>query len=163
MTSEALQKSIQEFISTLLTHLGNTDATAKVTITEEETLDIDVIISGENVDLLIGYHGRNISALHHIVLLHAKKALGKESGKKVMLSLDVGDYYSRQNEKVIRQVEEAISDVRLLQEPYEFRPMSPRMRRLVHMEIAKHTDVKSESIGEGEERRVVIHPNNAQA
>lgn len=162
MTPEALEKNMSEFLTTLLSHIGSADSTAKVTVNDAETLDIDVAISGENADLLIGYHGRNISALHHIVLLHAKKLLGKDSGKKIMLSLDVGDYYSRQNDKVLRQVEEAISDVRLLQEPYEFRPMSPRMRRLVHMEISKHTDVRSESIGEGEDRRVVIHPNNAQ-
>jgi len=38
------------------------------------------------------------------------------------------------------------------------RPMSPYERRIVHMELAKNESVKTESIGDGEDRRVVIKP-----
>jgi spoIIIJ-associated protein len=38
------------------------------------------------------------------------------------------------------------------------RPMSPYERRLVHMELAENEKIKTESTGEGEDRRVVIKP-----
>ena len=38
------------------------------------------------------------------------------------------------------------------------RPMSPYERRLVHMELSGNEKIKTESIGEGEERQVVIRP-----
>jgi spoIIIJ-associated protein len=163
MNLEEIKNQINDFLNQTVKLLGIGDKKIEVEVTEDEaelTVDIDII--GDNVDLLIGYRGKNISALHHILLLFSKK-LAKQAKKKIVVNLDIGNYYSKQNEKVIKLATEAIEDVRLLQEPYEFQPMSPRMRRLIHMEIAKHADLRSESIGEGQDRRVVIHPNNAQS
>lgn len=162
MNPEELKKLASEFITKVLDSVGQKDIVVTSSVEEDDTnVTVNLQVDGEEVDLLIGYHGRNLSAIHQVVLLYLKKVVGK-TDKRLMLQLDIGDYYSKQNEKVIQLAQEAISDVRLLQEPYEFRPMAPRVRRIVHMEIQKHPDIRSESIGEGEERRVVIYPNNAE-
>lgn len=162
MNPEEIKTLASEFITKILDFIGQKDISVNASVEEDDTnLTITLQVEGEEVDLLIGYHGRNLSAIHQVVLLYLKKIVGKTQ-KRLMLQLDIGDYYSKQNEKVLKLVQEAISDVRLLQEPYEFRPMAPRVRRLVHMEIQKNPDMRSESIGEGEERRVVIYPNNAE-
>jgi len=160
METNELKTKIQSFLTQVLTLIGQEGFTLEVEVTEDpEVLAANVLIKGEQVDLLIGFHGKNLHAFHDVVLLFIKRSVGKME-KKVSLFLDIGDYYTKQNEKAMSQVQQAISDVRLLQEPYEFHPMSPRMRRLVHMEVAKYSDLKSESIGEGDNRRVVIHPQD---
>lgn len=160
-----LQTSVKGFLENMLTLMGQSSATVTIDITEEEGNPVvNANINGEGVDLLIGYHGKNLAAIHTVTLAFIKRTFDKMGeNKRVMLNLDIGEYFSKQTDKVIKQVQEAIEDVRLLQEPYEFTPMSPRMRRVVHLEIEKYTDVRSESTGEGESRRVVIHPKNVEA
>ncbi len=163
MDTNDLKTKIESFLNTILTSLGQEGFTLESEVTEDpEVYAVSVAIKGEQVDLLIGFHGKNLNAFHDIVLLFIKRSVGKMD-KKISLFLDIGDYYAKQNEKMMEQVVQAISDVRLLQEPYEFNAMTPRMRRLVHMEVSKHSDIRSESIGEGESRRVVIHPQNVPA
>src|SRR4029079_11594452 len=107
-------------------------------------------------ELLIGYHGTNLQALHHITVSAMRRMFPAD--KRVSLFLDVGDYFEKQDDKVRQMVNQAVEEVKLLDEPYEFSPMAPRMRRIVHLEAEKHTDVRTESIGKGIDRRVVIYP-----
>jgi len=43
-------------------------------------------------------------------------------------------------------------------QPFRLNPMSSRERRIVHLALKEFTSVRTESIGMGEERQVVIHP-----
>jgi len=49
-------------------------------------------------------------------------------------------------------------DARILGEPIELEPMSPSDRRVVHMALQVFDDIKTESVGEGNDRRVKIIP-----
>jgi len=78
--------------------------------------------------------------------------------EKKNFSIDVNDY-SRQKINSLgdlarNMARQAISDKR----PVVLRPMSAYERRIVHMELAGNDQVKTESIGEGEERKIVIKP-----
>ena len=42
--------------------------------------------------------------------------------------------------------------------PFAMEPMSAYERRIIHLTLADHPDVITESIGQGESRRVVIQP-----
>ncbi len=118
---------------------------------------------GENVvfnigtkesDLLIGQYGTNLQSLQHILRAMARKI----SEEKLRFSVDVNDY---RREKLGSLAElarslacQAIADRR----PVVLRPMSAYERRIVHLELAENEQVKTESVGEGEERKVVIKP-----
>jgi spoIIIJ-associated protein len=121
---------------------------------------MQVMIKGADMDLLIGYHGKNLQALHQLAVAYIKRIFPQE--KRVSLFLDIGDYFEKQNDKVREMVAQAIEEVKLLDEPYEFKPMAPRLRRVVHLEAEKHTEVRTESTGEGMDRRVIIYPGHAK-
>jgi len=57
----------------------------------------------------------------------------------------------------------AAERVRKTGTPYEFSPMSSRERRIVHLALRDHDDLRTESQGEGGRRWVVVYPKNYQA
>lgn len=80
----------------------------------------------------------------------------KETQQKVWL--DVNNY-RRERERLITELAKAAAHkVILNKEEVQLPPMNAYERRLVHLEIVSHPDLKTESIGEGKERRVVIKP-----
>jgi len=160
MNEEYIAK-IKEFITHLVTAVGYAPASVEVTSEDSaEKTNLQVIIKGEDMDLLIGYHGKNLEALHQLTVSYIKRIFPAE--KRVSLFLDIGDYFEKQNDKVREMVAQAVEEVKLLDEPYEFKPMPPRLRRVVHLEAEKHKEVRTESTGEGMDRRVIIYPGNAQ-
>jgi spoIIIJ-associated protein len=54
----------------------------------------------------------------------------------------------------------AAERVRKTSTPYEFAPMSSRERRIVHLALRDHDDLRTESEGEGLRRYVVLYPKN---
>ena len=72
--------------------------------------------------------------------------------------LDVNNY-RRERERLIAELAKAAAHKAILnKEEIQLPPMNAYERRLIHLEIASHPDLKTESIGEGKERRVVIKP-----
>ena len=116
-------------------------------------------IETENSSLLIGWHGETIAALQHILKCLVWKQ-GVES--HVQIVLDVDHYKKRQEESVIRlaqrKAELALDNHKEVRLP----PMNPYFRRKVHTFLANSDDFKgkvtTESVGEGEDRAVVILP-----
>lgn len=111
-------------------------------------------IESNESDLLIGQYGVNLRALQHLVRAMARK----KAEDKLGFSVDVNDYYRQKMSSLLElarsMASQAISDKR----PIVLRPMNAYERRIVHMELAENKQVKTESIGEGEERKVVIKP-----
>ncbi|MCC7303901.1 KH domain-containing protein [bacterium] len=159
--NEEYNNKVKEFISQIVTQLGYTPESIDVTSEEDtEKTNMQIMIKGTEMDLLIGYHGKNLQALHQLTVSYLKRVFPAD--KRVSLFLDIGDYFEKQNTKVREMVAQAVEEVKLLDEPYEFKPMPPRLRRIVHVEAEKHTEVRTESTGEGMDRRVIIYPGNAK-
>jgi spoIIIJ-associated protein len=113
-------------------------------------------IKTEFSNYLIGQHGINLQALQHIARILARKKIED----RVNFILDVNSYRQDKNNSIANlaksMAEQAISEKRAV----VLRPMSPYERRLVHLELSQNDQVKTESIGEGEDRRIVIKPIN---
>jgi spoIIIJ-associated protein len=111
-------------------------------------------IESSESDLLIGQYGANLRALQHLLRAMARK----KTEDRLSFSVDVNDYHSQKMSSLIElahsMASQAISDKR----PVVLRSMNAYERRIVHMELAENDRVKTESIGEGEERKVVIKP-----
>ncbi|HPN96207.1 MAG TPA: R3H domain-containing nucleic acid-binding protein [Candidatus Moranbacteria bacterium] len=107
-------------------------------------------------NFLIGQYGVNLQSLQHIVRIIARK----NGFDEINFILDVNSYRQERNDSIMKMAknlaDEAIAEKRAV----VLRPMSPYERRLVHMELSKNDQIKTESIGEGEDRRVVIKPAN---
>ncbi len=80
----------------------------------------------------------------------------KENQQKVWL--DVNNYRRERERLIVELAKAAAHKVTLSKEEIQLPPMNAYERRLVHLEIACHPDLKTESVGEGKERRVVIKP-----
>ena len=105
---------------------------------------------------LIGQYGTNLQSLQHIIRILVREKLEE----RTRFILDINSYRKEKNETVVLLAkglaEQSIREKRAI----IMHPMSPYERRLVHMEFSGNDQVKTESIGEGEERKIVIKPLN---
>ena len=119
----------------------------------EENIICNVIIS-EDSHLLIGQYGVNLQALQHIARLLVRKKMEE----KVKFILDVNYYRQEKNKSVVDLARQAAEQALREERAVVMRPMSAYERRLAHLELANNTKVVTESIGEGESRKVVVKP-----
>ncbi len=134
--------------------LLNLDPTYTVEVFEVSDTEVHADISGGDPGRLIGKAGRTLSALEQIV----NAVVNKAGDDAIRVNIDVGGYKRRRDERITKQTRSVADEVRKHGEPIELEPMTAAERRVAHMAIADDPDVRSESAGEGRERRVVIHP-----
>ncbi len=114
------------------------------------TLDIE----GEDLGILIGWHGQTLAALQHLLrIMHDTK-----THVKLPVVVDVNGYKRRHYEALRALAWRMAEQVREKGTPFTLEPMSPFERRVVHLALADHPDVVTESTGFGESRKVAILP-----
>ena len=121
---------------------------------DTENKAVNIKITDQKDGALIGFRGKNLQALERIVSLMANKDLPHE--EKFYISIDVNDYKINREKQLRASIKTIGEQVLQTGKPYELSAMSPRERRIVHDEINSMEGLKSESIGEDEQRRVVI-------
>lgn len=134
--------------------LLNIDPTYAVEVHEVTETEILAEITGGDAGRLIGKGGRTLSALEQII----NAVVNRAGDDPIRVNVDVGGYKRRRDERLIRTARSIADQVRKLGEPVDMEPMTAAERRVVHMAVADDPDVRSESAGEGRDRRVVIHP-----
>ncbi len=117
---------------------------------------IKISFNGENLGYLIGNHGKHLESLQYVFSMILRKKF--EEGMEYRVLMDVGGYKEERNKKIERMALQKADDARILGEPIELEPMSPSDRRVVHMALQVFDDIKTESVGEGNDRRVKIIP-----
>lgn len=105
-------------------------------------------------NLLIGQYGATLSALQHILRLLVRR----ETEDKFKFLADVNRYLQAKTETLAGIARDAALQAISERKPVVLRPMSAYERRLVHVELAGNENIKTESIGEGEDRKVVVKP-----
>ncbi len=125
---------------------------------EEGTPTVQLSIHGEFGGILIGRRGETLGALQFIAgLLTSKKA-----ERRVRVILDAEGYRERRA-RLLRDIAmRAAERAQRYRQPVFLDPMSPAERRVVHMTLAEHQGVSTHSVGEGDSRRVVVSPREAQ-
>ena len=119
---------------------------------EEATAPIAFDIKGEDLGILIGRHGQTLSCLQYIVRL----IVGHQTETWLPIVIDVEGYKQRRYE-VLRTLALRIAEqVKAKGVPFTLEPMPAYERRITHLTLADHPDVTTQSIGDGEARKVVI-------
>lgn len=143
-------KAAQELTEELLKKL---QVKAEVKASEAESA-IQIDIEGDNLGLLIGYHGETLEALQLLLgLMVNKKAKNEEW---VPINLDIGDWKDKRSQILKSMVEKAASDIEKSKEAAELPPMPASQRRTVHLILADYSGFTSESVGEEPNRKVII-------
>ncbi len=100
----------------------------------------------------IGERGRNIGVFETVLRLILKKKLNEAP----FFHLDINNYRSLRDGSLKELAKKAAHKSRFYRREVVLEPMTSYDRRIIHTELAAHPDIKTESTGEGEERRVVV-------
>lgn len=111
-------------------------------------------IRGSDTDALIGYRGRTLAALQHITRL----IVGRELGERTRLVVDVEGFKVRRERSLRRLAQRIAEQAVRTNRTVVLEPMPPNERRIIHMTLRDHPQVTTESIDEGERRKVTIIP-----
>jgi spoIIIJ-associated protein len=122
----------------------------------EDPRPLLVDVRGSDLSILIGRKGETLQALQYITRL----IVAKELGHSEAVVIDVEGYRERR-ERQLRQLArrmagQAVDSGRTM----TLEPMSPAERRIIHIELRDHQNVRTESVGEGDRRKVTIIPRN---
>ena len=128
----------------------NIRAVVQVRSTNPLTLNIQGI--NENLGLLIGRRGETLSALQRLVSL----IVGHRTKHRMRINIDAENYRERREENLRSLALRVAQQVRNYRRSIALEAMPPHERRIVHIALAESKDISTESIGEGDERRVVI-------
>lgn len=109
-------------------------------------------IAGEDLGILIGRRGQTVAALQYIVRL----ILSQQTKSQVPIVIDVDGYKRRRYEVLHNLALRMAEQVKTRKVPFTLEPMPAYERRIIHLALANHPDVTTQSIGEGETRKVVI-------
>lgn len=121
-------------------------------IVEKEENNFEILISGEDLNFLIGYRGQSLDAFQSMLSLITFKKVEKP----VLISVDINNYRKSRIEKIQDMTKSIIDKVRFFNKEVEMSPMKPWERRQVHMFVSEYDDIETESKGEGKDRRVVL-------
>lgn len=116
------------------------------------TLHLDV--QGDDLSLLIGRKGEALAALQYLTRL----ILGKQLKQGVNLVVDVEGFRRRRQEQLRRMARRLAEQVVQRGRAMSLEPMPPDERRIIHIELRDHPQVRTESVGEGNRRKVTIIP-----
>lgn len=149
------EKLIKETIEELLGKMGF-EASVEISGNFEDNEDGVTcnIQTGDASSFLIGQYGANLQAVQHI----ARLLVRKKTSEKANFIIDVNSYRKSKNESVIELAKETAQQVINDKRAVVMRPMSNYERRIVHLELSKDERILTESIGEGEGRKVVVKP-----
>jgi spoIIIJ-associated protein len=128
----------------------NIHAMVQVRSTNPLTLNIQGI--NENLGLLIGRRGETLSALQLLVSL----IVGHRTKHRMRIIIDAENYRERREENLRSLALRVAQQVRNYRRSIALEAMPPHERRIVHIALADSKDISTESIGEGDARRVVI-------
>jgi len=154
-------KIAKGIIDDLLKYMGFTAKASpeKPLVAEENdtTVTITFNITGDDdVGILIGRHGQTMSSLQYLV----RVMLARKVANPPSVIVDVDGYKERRYEALRATAKRLAEQVRTRKTPFTLEPMPAFERRIIHLTLANDPNVATQSIGEGDSRKVVIMPKN---
>jgi spoIIIJ-associated protein len=121
---------------------------------EIENPEVIVRFSGRDVDILLANRAEFLLALEHVTM----EALAIPSEDHSRLSFDANDYRMLRIEELRMSALAAAEKVHRTGQYFEFNPMNSRERRVIHIALRNDAGVRSESLGWGPQRHVIVYP-----
>jgi len=142
-------EEIQNKLKQLIELMGFSDFSINY---EEESNRLSIFISeGDFVfkKLLPNF----VTSLDHLVKLIANKLKKTET-----VFIDINNYRQKRENLILELARAASRKVAATKQEMALPPMNSYERRLIHLELSSHPDVKTESVGEGKNRYIIIKP-----
>jgi len=113
---------------------------------------IKILIETNHNSLLIGHNGDTLQALNEL----AKLAVSAKFKKKFRILLDIGDYKDKKYSRVVYMAKKTAHEVQQTHVDVKLDPMTPDERKKVHNALSAFSNIKTESIGDGKDRAIVV-------
>jgi len=150
LPEEDVVSRVTEILDTLLGLMG---VQGKIEVLSDE-LPLALNIKGDDLGILIGRRGQTLVALEYVTKLIAVQRLKAW----LPLTIDVGGYKKHRCDSLQKLALYLAEQVKSRRHAMPMEPMPANERRVIHLALADHPDVTTQSIGDGENRKVVILP-----
>jgi spoIIIJ-associated protein len=153
-TGKVLDEEITSFGTSILQNIVDyitADAAISVDQNEERTI---YNISGGNAAVLIGKRGQTLEAIQYLL----EKIINKKNGGRVRVLVDVEGYLDTRRENLERLAGRLAEKAARVGKPMTIGQMNAHDRRIVHLHLKENNDVRTQSIGEGYYRKLMIFP-----
>ena len=143
-------KAAVDYLRGIIPLMGVENVTFSAVQKGEATI---IRLDGEHLGALIGRRGETMESLSYLASLVANRL----EGDYIKLGLDVAGYRDKRESDLTALAQRIGAKVRKTGRSFAMEPMNPYERRIIHSAISKMEGVRSESKGEGRDRRVVIY------
>jgi len=148
---ESAEEEAKQILQNLLDKMG---FLAMVEQTTQEAEQISMSVKGEDMGRIIGKEGAMLKSLEIIV----SSILWKITGIRTRISIDAGGHKEKREKALQRLADDIVKEVKESGQEKVLPRMTASDRRIIHVYLQSNTSVKTESRGEGDERRLVILP-----
>ena len=149
-------KAAVDYLQEVIEKMGVQDVQFSAVQKGEATI---IRLDGEKMGALIGRRGETMESLSYLASLVANRL----EGDYIKLGLDVAGYRDKRESDLTALAQRIGAKVRRTGRSFAMEPMNPYERRIIHSAIGKMEGVRSESKGEGRDRRVVIYSTDPNA
>ncbi len=146
-SAEAVEQA-RVFVQDVVTKMGTS---CTVTAVDGEA---KLIISGEEVGVVIGRRGDTIDAIQYLVNLHVNK--DRHGDDYCRITVDTENYRARREETLRKLANSMANKAVKYRKDMSLEPMNPYERRIIHAALQNHKYVKTKSVGEEPNRRIVV-------
>ena len=146
-SAEAVEQA-KAFVQDVVTKMG-TNCTVEAVDGEAK-----LIISGEDVGVVIGRRGDTIDAIQYLVNLYVNK--NRHGDDYCRITVDTENYRARREETLKKLANSMANKAVKYRKDMSLEPMNPYERRIIHSALQNHKYVKTKSVGEEPNRRIVV-------
>ena len=139
----------EEFLVTLF---KNMNLEVKLQRTDENAEEATFKGTGENLGILIGRHGDVLDSIQYLTML----AANKEGKGFFRVNVDIENYREKRVQALKVLAKRMADKVLRYRKNFTLEPMSPYERRIIHSEIQNYKGVTTYSIGQDDERKIVV-------
>ncbi|MET1032996.1 MAG: R3H domain-containing nucleic acid-binding protein [Candidatus Saccharimonadales bacterium] len=143
----------KKYLEDMLSFFGlNTNVYAT---SEDDVIELEVPSTHLN-GFLIGQRGENMRAMQFLV----SNALKNQGFEYSRVNVDIADYKKQRADRLSKQAEDWMKQVKESGEPMHLEPMNAADRRTVH-KLAQEYEITSESVGDGRDRHIVLKTSDS--
>ena len=147
---DAKVKAAVDYLRDVMACLGVAEPQFSAVRKGEATI---IRVTGDDLGVLIGRRGETMESLSYLASLVANRL----EGDYIKLGLDVAGYRGKREQDLTALARRIGNKVKKSGRSFAMEPMNPYERRIIHSAIGAMEGLRSESKGEGKDRRVVIY------
>ncbi len=114
-------------------------------------------IKGDQEGILIGRHGRTLDSLEILI----NRMVNKRLIRPVRVVLDIDDYRKRRADTLTKMALRLGENAKRRGHPLTIGPFNAQDRRLIHIALKEDPSIRTESLGEGELKKITIIPTRS--